>query len=424
MIPSAGVRPMNSTRRRFLHGIAAAALLPDRVMSQPAARPPCPIRTITAGVDLTRFTDLDAIGQAIATLKSAKETFEAAGFEVQTTRLALPPLVAAVDPAARPALLDTIRALDRAADEASAMLSIGPVLTDDRPDPTLAPWVAELLQTTKQVMCSVRVASAERGVHEHAVVVAAQVMAALARSTPSGGDNFRFAAAANIPPRTPFFPVAWHRGPHAIAIGLEAAPLVTKAFADRPPLTRAAAVLRDTLDRAFADVERLAQSIATRERVEYAGIDPSPAPLAERSIAAAIETLTGLPFGSPSTLRACAVITEALKSLRIRTCGYAGLMLPVLEDTVLARRAGEQRYGVRDVLLYSTVCGTGLDVIPLPGDTPVDTLSAIVGDVAAMSARLNKPLSARLCLVPGRKPGERATFDNPSLVECVVMKVD
>jgi uncharacterized protein len=422
MAPPRGVRPMSPTRRRFLHGIAAAALLPDRIMSQPVSR--TPIRTITAGVSLTRLTDLEAVSRAISVLKAAKETFEAAGFEVQTLRLALPPLVAAAEPAARPALLDTLRALDRAAADAGALISIGPVLTDDRLDAALAPWVAELLQTTKQVMCSVSVASAERGVHEQAVTVAAQVIVALARSTPTGSDNFRFAAAANIPPRTPFFPVAWHRGPHSISLGLEGAPLVARAFADRPPLSRAAARLRETLDAAFADVERLAQSVATHEGVEYAGIDPSPAPLRERSIAAAIEALTGVPFGSSSTLRACAAITEALKSLRVRTCGYAGLMLPVLEDTVLAQRAGEHRYGIRDVLLYSSVCGTGLDVIPLPGDTPVDTIAAIVGDVAAMSARLAKPLSARLCLVPGKKAGERASFDNPNLVDCVVMGAD
>src|SRR3989441_11886742 len=72
-------------------------------------------------------------------------------------------------------------------------------------------------------------------------------------------------------------------------------------------------------------------------------------------------------------------------SLRVKTCGYSGLMLPVLEDPVLARRATEGRYSVRDLLLYSTVCGTGLDVVPLPGDTPADRLAALIADVAALS---------------------------------------
>ena len=77
----------------------------------------------------------------------------------------------------------------------------------------------------------------------------------------------------------------------------------------------------------------------------YLGIDPSPAPGKDRSIGAGIEALTQVPFGGASTLDACAALTGALKSLRLRTCGYAGLMLPVLEDPVLAKRASEGRYG-------------------------------------------------------------------------------
>src|SRR5256885_3068821 len=74
-------------------------------------------------------------------------------------------------------------------------------------------------------------------------------------------------------------------------------------------------------------------------------------------------------------------------------CGYSGLMLPVLEDPVLARRASEGRFSVRDLLLYSSVCGTGRDVVPLPGDSRADRLAALIADVAALSTKLRKPLS-------------------------------
>ena len=417
---------MHGGRRSFLRGVAAAALLPvERIVTQPpqpVAAPP-PIRTITAGVNITTLTDLESVARGLTLLAAAKEAFERGGYEVQTLRLALPPL-AAVDPGSRRALLEPLRAIDRRVTEASVLVATGPVLVDDRDEAELAPWVAELLSSTKSVMCSVRVASAERGVHSKAVVSAARVMAALSRSTPDGADNFRFAAAANIPARTPFFPVAWHQGAASLSIGLELAPVVTRALSDKPPVERAAAQLRAVVDEALVPVERLAQSVARQEGVDYAGMNPSPAPAGERSIGGAIESLTGLPFGSASTLRACGVITEALKSLRVRTCGYAGLMLPVLEDTVLARRVGEDRYGLSELLLYSSICGTGLDVVPLPGETSLETLIAIVGDVAALSARLAKPLSARLCLVPGKRAGERATFDNPHLVDCVVMRAE
>jgi uncharacterized protein (UPF0210 family) len=97
-------------------------------------------------------------------------------------------------------------------------------------------------------------------------------------------------------------------------------------------------------------------------------------------------------------------------------------MLPVLEDPVLARRATEGRYGVQDLLLYSSVCGTGLDVVPLPGDTPVEVLARIIRDVATLSARLRKPLSARLFPIPGKAAGQVARFDDPYLTDCAVME--
>ena len=99
-------------------------------------------------------------------------------------------------------------------------------------------------------------------------------------------------------------------------------------------------------------------------------------------------------------------------------------MLPVLEDPVLARRAAEGRYSVRELLLYSSVCGTGLDVVPLAGDTRANELAASIRDVAALSTKLHKPLSARLFPVPGKKAGERAEFNNPFLTSSVVMKLD
>jgi len=96
-------------------------------------------------------------------------------------------------------------------------------------------------------------------------------------------------------------------------------------------------------------------------------------------------------------------------------------MLPVLEDPVLAARALENRYDLNDLLLYSSVCGTGLDVVPLPGDCTVETLTGIIGDVAAMASKLGKPLAARLLPIPGKKAGEIATFDNPHLTDSAII---
>ncbi len=103
-------------------------------------------------------------------------------------------------------------------------------------------------------------------------------------------------------------------------------------------------------DASRLDVIEAAAALLQRGRQQFnLGIDSSPAPAKDRSIAAAIEAFTHAPFGASSTLQACSVITAAIKSLDVKTCGYSGLMLPVLEDPLLAQRAGEGRYGIRDL---------------------------------------------------------------------------
>jgi uncharacterized protein len=91
-------------------------------------------------------------------------------------------------------------------------------------------------------------------------------------------------------------------------------------------------------------------------------------------------------------------------------------MLPVLEDSVLAQRSGEGAVSIDALLAYSAVCGTGLDTVPLPGEITAEQLERILTDVASLAYKWNKPLSARLLPVAGKKAGERTEFDDPFLV--------
>ena len=179
--------------------------------------------------------------------------------------------------------------------------------------------------------------------------------------------------------------------------------------------------MRRRLNQELTALQEIAGEIARASGWRCLGIDVSPAPSPEASIGGAIEALTGAPFGDPATLAGCAAITDVLHGLDIETCGYSGLMLPMLEDEVLARRAAEGRFGISDLLLYSTVCSTGLDVVPLPGDTSPEVLAALIGDVAALAVKHHKPLAARLLPIPGKSAGDTVRIDNPHLVEGVVM---
>ena len=99
-------------------------------------------------------------------------------------------------------------------------------------------------------------------------------------------------------------------------------------------------------------------------------------------------------------------------------------MQPILEDSVLARRAAEGTLTIKDALLYSAVCGTGLDTIPLPGDTTSEELTPLLLDLCALALRLDKPLTARLMPIPGKESGDETNFDFAFFAPSRVMSLD
>jgi uncharacterized protein (UPF0210 family) len=379
------------------------------------------IRMITAGVPLASLGDVDRLAAPRRFLGEARAAFEAAGYEVQTLRLATRPLAELAGGWAEGATTEALLELDRFALEHDLHLSVGPVIAGDEHDERFPRWAAQLARQTRRIAFSVRVASSVSGVHRRSVRLAAETMAALAAADASGEGNFLFAAAAMVPAGTPFFPVAWFREARSFSLGLESAGLVREVFAAASDREQALRALRRRLNDELAPIQRIARRVARAAGWRWLGIDVSPAPSPEASIAEAIETLTGEPFGAPSTLAGCAAVTEVLHGLEVETCGYSGLMLPLLEDKVLARRAAEGRFGVSDLLLCSSVCGTGLDTVPLPGDTSPRVLAGLIEDTAALAVRYRKPLSVRLLPIPGKSVGDAVRIDNPHLIEGVVL---
>jgi hypothetical protein len=178
--------------------------------------------------------------------------------------------------------------------------------------------------------------------------------------------------------------------------------------------------------------------VPTNSIVKYLGIDTSLNPSLDNdgSIASAIECLNEVSnFGRAGTLAAAAAITMSLQSLPdIVTTGYCGLMLPVLEDRRLAElgmigldgtsssSSSSNSYPTNDdhhrltidkLLCISSVCGVGVDTVPVPGNVSQDNLTSLILDVAALAGRWNKALSVRVFPVPGVMAGEMTTFDSP-----------
>ncbi len=229
-----------------------------------------------------------------------------------------------------------------------------------------------------------------------------------------GFANLRLTALANVPPGSPFFPAAYHQGGAArVAIATESADLAVATISSSTTLDQARRRLIQAIESEAGRLQSLAQQALRPFDLTFQGIDFSLAPYPEemRSIGAAMERLGLLAAGGQGSLLAAAFLADALERARFTRTGFCGVMLPVLEDNVLAQRAAEGQFGVVDLLICSAVCGTGLDTIPLPGDVDVEMLAAILADVAALALRLDKPLTARLMPLPGKQAGDEVRFD-------------
>jgi uncharacterized protein len=418
MRPPASLNRSNSLRALLFLAIALCANGPLQAQLKTPVTPPdkAKIRAITAFIILDRDQYKEQIADTVKMLKYARTVFESRGYEVQTIRIATQPFPQYTEGLTRAQTVAFFKDFDALAAENKFALAIGPAMLNPGDSDAQADLLAEILQNTKQINATVVVAG-EEGVRWNAVGAAARVMKKLSETTEHSQGNFHFAAIAMVPPLTPFFPAAYHTGfGHQFAIALQSANVVAASFKDAPDLATARQRLTDKLGSEATAVEALAQRVDRDMGWAYVGIDLSPAPVGDVSIGAAIESLTAQPVGSSGTLTAAATITAALKGISVKQTGYSGLMLPILEDKRLAQRWSEGRISLDALLSYSAVCGTGFDTIPLPGDTTVEQLSLIIGDMASLAFKWHKPLSARLLPVAGKKTGDTTEFDDPFLV--------
>jgi len=382
------------------------------------------VRTITAFINLDRTQYQTQIADTLKMLKYARTVFETRGYEVLTIRIATQPFPQYTKGLSGDQTVAFFKELEALAAQNHFVLGIGPALLNSGDDPAEANQLLQILQNTKSVYGSLVVAGDE-GVRWNAVGAAARIMKSLSQTTENGEGNFHFAAIANVQPLTPFFPAAYHTGfGHQFAIGLESANVVAAAFRNVSDLNTARQRLTDQLGAEASSVEALAMRVDRDMGWAYMGMDLSPAPMGNVSIGAAIEELTSQPFGSSGTLTAAATITAAIKNIAVKQTGYSGLMLPILEDARLAQRWSEGAVSLDALLSYSAVCGTGFDTIPLPGDVSIEKLDLIIGDMASLSVKWHKPLSARLLLARGKNPGDVTEFHDPNLVNATLQPLD
>ena len=390
---------------------------------QTAATPHPKIRAITAFISMDRQSYQAQVTNALTMLRAAKDDFSKAGYEVETIRITTQPFPEIVKGLSPQEALKFFQDYDKLAQQEGFAAEIGPAIIGSDDD-SHADLLAQIIAGTQSINGFIAVAD-DSGIHWNAVRAAARVMQYLENHTPHSEGNFRFAAGAFPPAVAPFFPVSYTSGSgHEFAIGIESANIVQAVFsAAKGNLNNAGDQLLAALGGEARKVEEIAHRVETKTGWRYDGIDLTPVPLKDISIGAAMESLIQNQIGAPGSLSAALVITSALKNIQVKQVGYSGLMLPVLEDSVLAKRWESGTISRDSIMSYSSVCSTGLDAIPLPGDISQHDLESIIGDMASLAVKWHKSLSTRLLPVAGKHVGDMTEFSSPYLVNIHIQKI-
>jgi uncharacterized protein len=398
-----------SLRARLFCGLLVAVISGGMAHAEDYTKPK--VRAITGFVRLERAGYAQQIGEALVVLRAAKSEFEKQGYEVQTLRIVTQRLGELVSGQSETQALAFLKALDDLSVKENFLPNVGPGMLHDADDPRLMGLLGKALATLPNIEASASIAG-DDGIHWKVIRESAALVRYVADHSPHSQGTFNFTATAMLKPYGPFYPGAYHTGAgRQLSIGFEGANVVREVFTrTHGDFTAAVTELTRQLTVHARVAESIGLKVAAAQHWSFMGVDPTPAPLADVSIGAAIEAYTGARFGSSGTMTAALIITTAVKAVPVTQVGYSGLMVPVMEDKVLAQRWAEGAINTDSLLAYSAVCGTGLDTVPYPGDISVDQLSRIFGDVASLAWKWHKPLSARLQPVTGKKAGEQTDF--------------
>lgn len=261
----------------------------------------------------------------------------------------------------------------------------------------------------------------------------AKIVKRIAQITSRGEGNFNFTVNFNCKPFIPYFPAGYHRSelPNSFVIGFEIPDLLVSVLKNIPKaehnvfFEQCYQAMSQALQYHVDQVLDAIQSTALSGNFQFAGIDSSAAPSKNCASMTQVYELIGVPFfGASGTVEASSLLTKIFKSVKnVPLVGFSGLMLAVVEDTGLAQGTEKSQYDIRALLTYSAVCGIGLDTVPIPDNTTVEQIAALMRDTGTMAFRLNKPLTVRLFPIPGRQAEEMTYFESDDLCNSRILAV-
>lgn len=272
---------------------------------------------------------------------------------------------------------------------------------------------------------------AEKYINNFAVKSSAELIHEIASISPNGIDNFRFGVSLNIAPNTPFFPFSYSDKVNSFSIAVE----TTKRVVDtiKKNFKHDYIELKDVIIDGIKDdlilIEKTSKDVAEQLDIRYNGQDISLSPYPDEDISVIeILNLLGLDnFGSNGTQFLTSYLTSILKETisltKITAVGFNGVMYSLLEDKLMCEAHDKGNFSIDSIILYSTVCGCGLDMVPLPGDIPVEEIASMILDVATTSIKLNKPLGVRVLPIKNKLSNEMTELELDFLTNTKVPQI-
>ena len=397
------------------------------------------IRTITMGINLAGCADEDMgrmctkvydriTGLAADLVPTAEALEREYGIPIVNKRVSVTPIaqIAAACPDAD--LVPLAHALDRAAETLgidylggySALVHKGIGDADRR----LINCIPQALAETSRVCSSVNVASLRAGINMDAVLMAARTILDCARLTAdrdSVGAS-KFVCFANMVEDSPFMAGAVHGTGEAdavINVGVSGPGVMAAALEELPETANMMEVAERIKQTAFKITragELMSREAAKRLGVEKGIVDLSlaPTPAVGDSVARILEIIGVGQCGGPGTTCALAMLNDAVKKGGVMASssvgGLSGAFIPVSEDAGMIDAAEAGALSLEKLEAMTCVCSVGLDMIAVPGDTPVEAIAGIIADEMAIGVINNKTTAVRLIPAIGKSEGESVEF--------------
>ncbi|MCC6444155.1 MAG: PFL family protein [Armatimonadetes bacterium] len=397
------------------------------------------IRTVTLAVslqdcadpglgDVCRKIERKILSVARGLIEACEEAQSLYGVPIINRRLAVTPISIVAAPVSAPSYVPIAQAMDEAARKVGVDFIGGfSALAHKGFTPSalrLLESIPEALAATDYVMSAVNVASTRTGINMDAVARMGHVIQKTAESTVdrSAVGCARLATFANLPEDVPFMPGAIHGfgQPEAVInIGVSG-PGVVRSRLEKlgdADLGQISEEIKRTSFKIARVGELVGREVSRLLGVDFGIVDLSLAPTtAVGDSVAHILKLMGLEqCGTHGTTAALALLTDAVKKGGAMASsyvgGFSGAFIPVSEDAGMIEAVAQGALTLDKLEAMTSVCAVGLDMIIVPGDTPPETLSAIIADEMAIGVINHKTTSVRIAPVPGKHPGDWVRFE-------------